>query len=154
MASVHESFSLRPAVPSDAEDIAACASAAYRQYIERIGKHPGPMLEDYPRLIETRQVWVAYTEGVLAGFLVLMRTDEGFLLDNVAVDPTHSGLGIGKALIQLAEAEAKRQGHSAIYLYTHEKMTENQALYSRNGYSEYDRRAEKGYERVFMRKQL
>ena len=32
-----------------------------------------------------------------------------------------------------AEAEARRQGFAGIYLYTHEKMTENQALYSKIG---------------------
>ena len=33
-------------------------------------------------------------------------------------------------------------------------MTENQALYSKIGYVEYDRRVEKGYSRVTMRKRL
>jgi hypothetical protein len=33
-------------------------------------------------------------------------------------------------------------------------MTENQALYARIGYAEYDRRSEHGLTRVFMRKQL
>jgi hypothetical protein len=33
-------------------------------------------------------------------------------------------------------------------------MTENQALYSKIGYVEYDRRMEKGYLRVTMRKRL
>ena len=33
-------------------------------------------------------------------------------------------------------------------------MTENQALYSKIGYFEYDPRVEKGYSRVYMRKRL
>jgi len=32
-------------------------------------------------------------------------------------------------------------GYDSIYLYTHERMTENIALYERIGYVEYDRRA-------------
>ena len=40
------------------------------------------------------------------------------------------------------EAEARRAGFDSIYLYTHEKMTENLALYSRIGYVEYDRRSQ------------
>src|SRR5690625_1664954 len=147
-------FSLRPALPSDAGDIAACASVAYRQYVGRIGKPPAPMLEDYSLLIKTQQVWVADAANAVVGFLVLKITRDGFLLDNVAVNPAYSGSGIGRALIQLAESEATRQGYATIYLYTHNKMTENQALYSRNGYWEYDRRSEKGYERVFMCKKL
>ena len=35
-----------------------------------------------------------------------------------------------------------------------EKMTENQALYARIGYAEYERRAGDGFSRVFMRKRL
>jgi len=33
-------------------------------------------------------------------------------------------------------------------------MTENQALYSKIGYVEYDRRIEQGLARVYMRKEL
>ena len=86
--------------------------------------------------------------------LVLAVTEEGFCLENIAVDPRFHGRGIGRALLERAEAEARRQGFAGIYLYTHEKMTENQALYSKIGYVEYDRRVEKGYARVTMRKRL
>ena len=39
-------------------------------------------------------------------------------------------------------------------LYTHESMTENIGLYEYLGYIETDRRTEKGYRRVYMRKNL
>jgi hypothetical protein len=42
----------------------------------------------------------------------------------------------------------------SIYLYTHEKMTENQILYSKIGYVEYARRVENGFPRVYMKKNL
>ena len=147
-------FVLRPAAPDDAEAVAACVGDAYRHYIDRIGKPPGPMLEDYAQVIRQRQVAVAEIDGAIAGVLVLAVTEEGFCLENVAVDPRFHGRGIGRALLQRAEAEARRQGFAGIYLYTHEKMTENQALYSKIGYVEYDRRGEKGYSRVTMRKRL
>ncbi len=41
-----------------------------------------------------------------------------------------------------------------IYLYTHEKMTENIALYAKIGYVEYDRRSQGDFSLVYMRKQL
>jgi GNAT superfamily N-acetyltransferase len=81
-------------------------------------------------------------------------TDEGFYLDNVAVRPSAKGTGVGRTLLELAEAEAKRQGYSSIYLATHELMHENRALYTRVGYREYDRRVVNGYPRVFFRKPL
>ena len=39
-------------------------------------------------------------------------------------------------------------------LQTHEWMTENIALYERIGYVEVDRRTERGFPRVYMRKRL
>jgi GNAT superfamily N-acetyltransferase len=92
--------------------------------------------------------------GQVVGSLVLDITEEGFLLDVIAVDPGWWGKGVGKLMLEFAEAEAKRQGFESIYLFTHEKMTENQALYKKIGYIEYDRRLEMGLARVFMRKSL
>jgi ribosomal protein S18 acetylase RimI-like enzyme len=112
------------------------------------------MLENYSQVITERQVLVAERDRAILGVLVLMITGEGFLLDNVAVDPLYQGAGVGRTLLELAEAEARRQGYEAIHLYTHAQMTENQALYARIGYKEYDRRVEKGFARVYMRKDL
>ena len=154
MISRSSEFELRPAVLSDANSISACAYTAYRHYVDRIGKPPAPMLASYDEIIATAQVWVADKGGLIMGFVVLRVSDGKFLLDNVAVDPQHRGSGIGKALIQLAEAEAKRQKYRSVHLYTHEQMVENQALYARNGYNECDRRTEHGFARVFMRKYL
>jgi N-acetylglutamate synthase-like GNAT family acetyltransferase len=145
---------LRPAAPADAGAVRDCVHAAYRHYVERIGRPPGPMLDDYAEVVRTRQVHVAEADGRIVGVLVLDVTDEGFLLENIAVDPSIKGTGVGKRLLELAEAEARRQGHASLYLYTHEKMTENQALYARIGYEEYARRTENGLARVFMRKRL
>jgi ribosomal protein S18 acetylase RimI-like enzyme len=112
------------------------------------------MLDDYAVVIRDRQVFVAEADGGIAGVLVLSVRDEGFLLDNVAVHPERRGSGVGRMLLQLAETEARRQGFASIYLYTHEKMTENQALYAKLGYVEYDRRLENGLARVYMKKQV
>ena len=147
-------YSIRPASEGDAPAIAACVNAAYRHYVERIGKRPGPMTEDYAKVIRERRVTVAESDGKIAGVLVLAVTGEGFLLENVAVDPSKRGSGLGRTLLEFAEAEARREGFGSIYLYTHEKMTENLALYAKIGYVEFDRRTERGLARVYMRKSL
>ena len=112
------------------------------------------MTEDYAEVIRTRRVTVAESAGCIVGVLVLHVTQEGFLLENVAVDPSHRGTGLGRTFLEVAEVEARREGFASIYLYTHEKMTENRALYARIGYAEYDRRFEEGLARVYMRKPL
>jgi len=145
---------IRPATAADVQAITECVHAAYRHYVERIGKPPGPMLEDYAQVMQEREVSVAERAGTVLGVVVLEQTQEGFLLENVAVHPSSRGTGVGRQLLEFAEAEARRQGYPSIYLYTHQKMTENQALYAKIGYVEYDRRSEQGYDRVFMRKPL
>jgi GNAT superfamily N-acetyltransferase len=149
-----ETYSFRSAEAADASRVAELVDAAYGHYVERIGMLPGPMTDDYADVICNRQVTVAEHHGAIAGIIVLTVTEEGFLIDNVAVHPSHRGTGLGRALLQFAEAEAQRAGFDAIYLYTHEKMTENLALYARIGYVEYDRRSQGAFSRVYLRKHL
>jgi GNAT superfamily N-acetyltransferase len=150
----HHGHRLRPATRSDVLSVAALVEAAYGHYVERIGMLPRPMTDDYAAVIRDRQVTVAEHDGAIVGVVVLTVTDEGFLVDNVAVHPSRRGTGLGRALLQFAEAEARRAGFDAIHLYTHERMTENLALYSRIGYVEYDRRSQGAFSVVYMRKQL
>ena len=145
---------IRAAAPSDVAAITRCVCAAYLRHIERVGKQPWPMLQDYSNVIRTSQVHVAEREGRILGVLELLVTDEGFLLDSVAVDPSAQGTGIGRQLLEFAENEARRHRFQSIYLMTNEKMTENQALYARIGYVLFDRQTVHGYSRVLMRKSL
>jgi ribosomal protein S18 acetylase RimI-like enzyme len=146
--------SFRAAGVEDASNVAELIDAAYRHYVERIGGPPRPMTDDYAEVIRDRRVTVAEAHGAIVGVIVLTVTDEGFLVDNVAVHPAHRGTGVGRALLELAEAEARRAGFDSIHLYTHEKMTENLELYARIGYVEYDRRPQGAFSLVYLRKQL
>ena len=148
------SAGIRAAVLSDVAAITRCVCAAYLRHIERVGKQPWPMLQDYSNVIRTSQVHVAEREGRILGVLELLMTDEGFLLDSVAVDPSAQGTGIGRQMLVFAENEARRHGFQSIYLMTNEKMTENQELYARIGYVLFDRQTVHGYSRVLMRKPL
>ena len=148
------SFSFRSATRADAPKVAALVNAAYGQYVERIGMLPRPMTDDYAEVIENGRVTVAESEGTIVGVIVLAIDNEGFFLDNVAVDPSRRGEGLGKALLKLAEAEARHAGFDSIHLYTHEKMTENLAIYSRLGYVGYDRRFRDKITSIFMTKRL
>jgi len=132
---------LRPAEARDVPRLAELARAAYGRYVERLGgREPRPMSEDYATVVAAKQVLVAERDGEVVGLIALETDAEGFVVDNVAVDPAHEGTGVGRALLTAAEAEARRAGFDSIYLYTHERMTENVALYERIGYVEYDRR--------------
>ena len=147
-------YSFRPATGADVSEVAALVNAAYGHYVERIGMLPRPMTDDYAEVITSRRVIVAEIHGTIVGVIVLTVDDEGFLIDNVAVGTSHRGEGLGRALLEFAEAEARLMGFDSIHLYTHEKMTENLAIYSRIGYVEYDRRSQGEFSLVYMRKHL
>jgi len=123
-------------------------------YVPRMGKEPGPMLDDYGKRVADGTAFVLEEDGTIAGILVLLPYDDHLLMDNVAVDPGFQGRGIGRALIVFAEAETMRRGYREIRLYTHQTMTENVRMYVKLGYEETGRGEQAGYDRVFMRKKL
>src|SRR5215470_7507407 len=145
---------IRAAIATDASAIVEVVDRAYRHYISRVGKPPGPMLDDYAARVSEGTVWVLEEGAVIAGIIVLLPASNYLLLDNIAVSPARQGLGLGRRLLAFAETEALRRGYREIRLYTHQKMVENQRLYASIGYEETGRGTEAGYERVFMRKQL
>ncbi|MBI6563139.1 GNAT family N-acetyltransferase [Pseudomonas synxantha] len=145
---------MRPATVDDVAAIEAIAQAAYSPYISRIGRKPAPMLEDYRQRIEAGGVHVMDHAGQVQGFIILLDTDTGLLLDNLAVAPDAQGLGLGRVLMDFAEQQAADSGYTHIYLYTNEAMTENIALYARRGYAQTHRAVENGLRRVYMSKFL
>jgi ribosomal protein S18 acetylase RimI-like enzyme len=145
---------IRPAIAADVPAIAKIVDHAYRHYIARMGKPPGPMLEDYAARVSEGVVWVLEEGAVIAAIIVLLPGVNHLLLDNIAVSPNHQGLGLGRRLLAFAETEALRRGYREIRLYTHQTMVENQRLYASIGYQETGRGTEAGFDRVFMRKLL
>ena len=142
------------ATPDDLPAVENVVRAAYIPYVARIGREPGPMLDDYATLISRGRVHVIEHNGTVKGILVLIPEAGSMLLDNVAVSPDSQGLGLGRTMLRFAERAAMASGYGSIKLYTNEAMIENIALYSRIGYVETHRVEEKGLRRVYMVKPL
>lgn len=144
---------LRQARAADRDSIETLVNAAYAPYVVRLGKPPGPMVEDYLARIEAGQAQVLeLASGTIAGLLVLLPREDHLLIDNIAVDPAFQGRGFGNLLLAAAEEEARRRGYRELRLYTHALMTENQSLYLSHGWEKTERRQENGYDRVYFRK--
>ena len=142
-------WTVRRAEPGDAPALAACIDAAYARYAARISDLP-PVSEGIAEEIAQHQVWVAEIDGVIVGGLVLVAF-EGFMqLANVAVHPDHTGAGLGRELISLAESEALAHGYRELRLTTHVEMPESIALYRHLGW---EKAGEDG-NKVFMAKAL
>ena len=143
---------IRQANEADLPVIEEIITAAYSVYLERMDRPPAPMLRDYAPAIEQGSVWVVGTP--VAGLISLIPTDDSLLVENLAVHPAAQGTGLVRALMNFAEQQARKLRQPRLTLYTHEVMTENQAIYAHLGYRETARRSEDGYQRVFMQKEL
>jgi GNAT superfamily N-acetyltransferase len=143
---------LRRATVDDLPAIRAVINAAYARYLPRMDKPPGPMLRDYGPSVEAGTTWV--TGSPVTAVLTLYPREDHLYVENIAVDPSAQGRGLGRVLMEFAEQEAARHGLGRLALVTHETMTENQAIYAKLGYVEIERRTDEGYRRVFMEKSL
>jgi len=145
---------LRPAESADASRLAAVATAAYQEYVDRIGRAPAPMTADYAAAVSDGQVWVAQEDERIVGLLVLIARPGHLLLENIAVLPSAQRRGIGARLLGLAEDQARQLRLGEIRLYTTAAMTENLSYYARHGYIETHRAEQDGFQRVFFAKAL
>jgi ribosomal protein S18 acetylase RimI-like enzyme len=145
---------IRAATTGDREAIEGIVAAAYGPYVPLIGMRPRPMDADYGEVVARGDAWVAVGEDAVVGVLVLVAEPETMLIENVAVDPARQGEGIGRALLDHAEEEARARGLGAVRLYTHVEMVGNINLYRQIGYRETRRGGESGFARVFMEKNL
>jgi GNAT superfamily N-acetyltransferase len=145
---------IRCAETAEAGAVAALVERAYAPWVAVIGRRPAPMDDDYAARCAAGQAFVLERDGALAGVLVLEDAADHLWLDNVAVAPDRQGEGIGGALLDFAEAEARRRGFREIRLLTHRMMLSNIAIYARRGYAETSRRTEEGFARVFMTKRI
>ena len=156
------SIELTPAAPGDLSNIVALVRAAYSPYVERIGREPAPMSDDYRALIAAEKVTLARTptgheatSGIvrfpeILGLIVTEQQPDHLLIENIAVSPAAQGLGIGCMLLEHAYAEARALGLAEVKPYTNAKMTENLSYYPRRGFVEVDRRRESGFDRVYF----
>ncbi len=145
---------IQRARPEDAEPIRRVAIAAYRPYIRRIGREPAPMLADFPALIAAGEVWALAEIADIIGYIVMRAKGDSLHIENLAVAPERHGEGHGRALLDFAEAEARRRALPRLDLYTNAMMTENLALYAQLGWRETGRRREDGFDRVYFEKPL
>ena len=145
-------MTIRRARPDEAPLLRALVERAYAPWVPVVGRRPMPMDDDYEARVSAGEAWVLEEAGAVRGVLVLVDHADHLLLENVAVEPARRGKGDGRALLDFAEAEARRRGLPEVHLYTNEKMERNIALYAARGYAETERQQGAGFRRVFMAK--
>ena len=94
------------------------------------------MEKNYTEVIELYHVWVAVDQGQIIGGLVLIPKQDHMLLANIAVRPEYQGKGVGRAMLELTDAEALKQGYREIRLHVNRAMTEILEMYRLSGWTE------------------
>src|SRR5271154_1455586 len=89
---------IRLAVVADVPAIERIVHDAYVKYVARIGRPPGPMLDDYAARVAAGEVAVCVDGDAIAGILVLEAAADHLLLDNIAVAPAWQGRGVWRML--------------------------------------------------------
>lgn len=146
---------IRRATSADETRLGALQKRAYVKYVPLIGAEPQPMAETPAVLLGGYEVWVVDgVEDGLAGALVLRTAPDHLLIWSVAVDPTQQGTGLGRRLLDFAEAQALDRGLKQVRLYTNALFTENRKLYAHLGYAETGSETYEGRELVHMAKSL
>ena len=152
-------FQVRLAHGDDVAAIEQCVHGAYTEYLDKMDTPPAPMLDDYGELVAAGRVSVATTVDaagfdVVAGLIVGWPVDEHWYIDNIAVDPSHQGSGVGGRLLRHAEEVARSVGLGELRLYTNEVMKSNVRYYERRGFVITRRAIEHGYRRIWFSRRL
>ncbi|MGW0498772.1 GNAT family N-acetyltransferase [Streptomyces sp. NPDC003007] len=143
---------IRPAGAADVPAVAEVIDAAFRPYVERIGRAPQPMREDHAANVAAGKVFV--TGDPVTGLVVVEAFEDHLFLDTIAVHPAAHGRGLGRRLLRFVEAHARGLGLSEIRLYTNALMRENQKIYPRYGYERVEPRTDGPPDRLHYRKRL
>jgi GNAT superfamily N-acetyltransferase len=141
---------MRRARADEAAAVAALVEAAFARHVAAVGRRPAPMDDDHAGHIARGDQWVADADGTLVASVVLLARDDHLVVENVAVAPDRQGQGHGRALLAFAGDEARRRGVRELRLSTNAAMTDNLVFYPRLGFTEVERRSERGFNRVFF----
>jgi GNAT superfamily N-acetyltransferase len=145
---------IRGAGAEDVARIRAIARACYAKYVPRIGHEPAPMAADYAAEVAAQRTVVIEVAGKVEGYMVAWPEVDAYFIDNIGVDPSRQGAGLGRRLLEYAVAEAARLTLPALRLYTNVAMVENLSMYAHLGFIETHRVSEKGFHRVYLRRSL
>ena len=147
-------ITIHRATPTDAPTVRMLVRAAYAKWVPVMGREPMPMLADYDLAVREHEVDLAYIEGRLAALIEMIVHPDHLFIENLAVDPGHQGLGLGRQLLAHAEARARALGLAEMRLLTAQEMAGNAAFYQSFGYRVTRTEPFKGGFTVYMSKDL
>lgn len=139
------SYTLREFTPTDTDSVNALARAAFEQFRGEYSDWPAfsSNIGSMASLAASGELIVASDQERIVGAVVYVgphKPKRDFfslecpILRMLVVDPTHRGLGIGRALTQECISRARRDGASVIALHTSRIMEIALPMYLRMGF--------------------
>lgn len=128
---------IRAMVPGDAEAVVAVVRAAFAAIPVPLDPAPSALRVTREEVLaqEGGAVWDAVEDGAGIGGCVLWRMQDGGLyLNRVAVRPGLQGWGIGRLLLEEAEAEGRRRGVGKLVLAVRLAVPGNRRLFAAAGF--------------------
>lgn len=130
---------VRPALLGDAERLPAVersAAEAFRgQLHDWIADDSVAEPAFHAPLIEAGTVWVAETDGEMAGFVSCQMVDAHLHVWELAVALPFQRRGVGRALMACAIEHAQRMGLASVTLTTFENVSFNAPFYASIGFA-------------------
>lgn len=159
MISMDYSFIIRKAIPEDAEAIQLILQEAFKKYMRDTGL-AGSMeaLEESVDVIREHikrsEVFIALIDGNPAGTIrVKILEDDTAYISRFGVRLQYHNIGIGKALMNLADKLLKSRGVKKVCLHTASKYKDLVRFYYGNGFYIESTSTDRGYIRAKMVKE-
>jgi ribosomal protein S18 acetylase RimI-like enzyme len=128
-------LTFRKAMSSERDEVERLLRAAFTPYVRALGRELSAA--GYARLpaeLERGDIYVALEADRVVGVVRTEPSDDGLFIDQIGVDPTRQGAGVGSWLLGRIEEVARLSGARGMSLYTAEMMEHLVRLYRRHGF--------------------
>lgn len=153
------SFIIRHAKIDDAEAVRSIMQEAFKKYMADTGL-AGTMealeetLEDIRKDIETKDVYIALIDNIPVGTIRMQVSEDGTAyISRFGVRLDYHNIGIGKALMNLADKVLTAKGVKKVYLHTASKYKDLIRFYYGRGFYIDSTTKDRGYVRALLVKE-
>lgn len=141
-------FLIRAARPDEAAAIVALIQRAFGEYRGKLRPESGA-LQETPETIRAAMkagtILLVERAGRILGCVSVRRKDDCVYAGRLAVEPMERGIGIGRALLAAAEAQARQMGSDRLRVDVRLKLRDNRAFFRALGFVEGAERCHPGF---------
>ena len=135
-------LTFRTAMLSDGEEVGRIIRAAFAPYVRALGRELPPdgsarLAEERERVaaeLERGDVYVALDGEQMVGAVRTKPQENDLYIQQIAVDPSRQGTGVGSWILARIEEVARSRGLGGLSLETAEMAEANIRLYRRHGF--------------------